>query len=296
MVKKNAVLVLANNMKFFKLMVDNLPDSINECTLIVINEQRIGDKTGEIQKILENSKVENYKIFGSDLINRKFKELVHDNEFVEDYKMSMNILGSWFVFKFNKNIDKILLLDDDVILREGFERVFNSNHCMFKYNRLSAGMADFHRQSDNAISIFDEWFRIFDIKFTDKWWSEKYLKRYANSGQRLFVRNQFDIKQYEQKLTEFFESEIFFDAWRGRRSHVSWYFDERFETFYFFDILNDEMKDYAYLVLTSPEKMDRKAFISKVKRSSIIHNATNSHKDKIYNILIEEGCLVGDKL
>ena len=54
MAKEKAVLVLANNMNFFKLMVDNLPDSIDDFTLIVVNETRIGDKTSEIRSILEN--------------------------------------------------------------------------------------------------------------------------------------------------------------------------------------------------------------------------------------------------
>ena len=36
--------------------------------------------------------------------------------------------------------------------------------------------------------------------------------------------------------------------------------------------------------------------IKKMKKSSIIHNATNSHKNKVYNLMIEKGVIVGDKL
>ena len=89
MAKEKAVLVLANNMNFFKLMVDNLPDSIDDFTLIVVNETRIGDKTSEIRSILENSKCKDYKVFTSDLINQKFKTEVVDNEFVEEYFIAL---------------------------------------------------------------------------------------------------------------------------------------------------------------------------------------------------------------
>ena len=295
MAKEKAVLVLANNMNFFKLMVDNLPDSIDDFTFIVVNETRIGDKTSEIRSILENSKCKDYKVFTSDLINQKFKAEVIDNEFVEEYGMSMNILSLWFVFKYNKNIKKILLLDDDVILREGFEDLFKTNHHLFKYNRLSAGPSEFSNQSSNAIAVYEEWFKIFDIEFSDDWWSNVYIKRYANSGQRLIVRKSFDLERYERQLKKFFESEVFLEFWRNRRTHCSWFFDERFETFFFLNELNDDLNKSTYLILTRPEKMND-GCIKKMKKSSIIHNATNSHKNKVYNLMIEKGVIVGDKL
>ena len=292
---KNAILVLANNMEYFNLMVRNIPDSIKDFDFIVVNEIRIGDKTDKIKKILEGSKISRFRVFTSDEINDKFKKEVIDNDFVDDYSMSMNIIPLWFVYKYNSKIGKILLLDDDVILRDGFEKVFESDHHLFKSNRLSAGLAEFHKQSQNAIDIYEEWFRIFQIKFSDDWWKNEYLKKYANSGQRLIVRSMFDLDQYEKKLKEFFESDLFHRFWIDRRNHVSWYFDERFETFFFFDFLNNELKDTTYLVLSKPEKLNDGSF-RKMMRSSIIHNATNSHKKKVYNLMIERGIIQGDLL
>lgn len=206
----NAVLVLANNMDWFKLMVANFPTSINDFKLIVVNEVRIGDKTEEIERILKRSIVQNYEVILSSTINQKFKEDVINNEFVNDYTMSMNILSLWYVYKYMPKVEKILLLDDDVIIREGFEKIFESEKHAFYHNRLSAGIVEFDKYSGNAKAIFEEWFRIFDIKFSLDWWQNEYLKKYANSGQRLMVMNKLDIVSYEHYLNEFFKSEIFY--------------------------------------------------------------------------------------
>lgn len=290
-----AIVVLANNMKFFKLMAQNFPSDINDYLLIVVNEQRIGDKTEQIEEILQESICNNYKIFGSELILKKFKEEVIDNAFVDSYTMSMNILSLWFVYRFNKRIEKVLLLDDDVILRDGLADLFRNNKNVFKYNRLSAGMSDFFAQSLNAQEILFEWFKIFDIDFTLEWWQGVYLKKYANSGQRLIVKTMFDLQEYEKKLKQFFESEIFEFAWNERRRHTSWYFDERFETFFFMETLNDDMKKYAVLVLSRPEKL-KENYYRRLKETTIIHNATNSHKKDLYNEMIERGIIRGDKI
>ena len=241
------------------------------------------------------SDIPNYKVFTSREICDEFKKKVIDNEFVEEYTMSMNILSLWFIKRHNRAIKKVLLLDDDVILRPGIAKLFETDHHLFKSNRLSAGIAEFENQSRNAKNIFYEWFRIFNAKFSQEWWKEKYLKRYANSGQRLIVLDKLDLNKYEEKLKEFFESEIFLDTWRKRNSHVSWYFDERFETFFFFDDLNNDLKDYTYLVLSKREKLTS-ASVRKMLRSSIIHNATNSHKRSVYNFMIENGVIEGEML
>lgn len=294
--KKNAILILANNLDFFKLFVENYPKELcNEFyQLIVVNETRIGDKTKDINKILDVSNIDNYKVFTSDLICDTFKKKVIDNDFVDDYTMSMNILALWFVKKHNKNIEKILLLDDDVILREGITNIFEEDHHLFKSNRLSAGPADFEKQSKHSKEVFEEWFKIFNIKFTNDWWKD-YLKKYSNSGQRLIIMNKFNIERYEEKLIKFFESECFFETWVNRNTHTSWYFDERFETFFFFDDLNNDLNKSTFLVLTRREKFNN-GTINKMLNSSIIHNATNSHKINVYNFMIENNIIKGEML
>lgn len=288
----NAVLVLTNKIDWFKLMAANFPASINNFKLIVVNESRIGDKTKEIAHILKRSIVQDYEIISSNTINQKFKAKVIDNDFVDDYTMSLNIISLWYVYKYMPAIEKILLLDDDVILREGFDKVFESEKHLFYYSRLSAGLVDFNKYSENAKTIFEEWFRIFNVKFSMDWWQNQYLKRYANSGQRLIVKKNFDIKRYEHYLKEFFKSEIFHKFWISRRTHCSWFFDERFETFYFFNDLNNELrKTYNYLLVdVNPQKM-AKSWFGRIERSTLFHNATNSHKRELYDMLIERGII-----
>lgn len=288
----NVILVLANNMEWFKLMVANFPASINNFKLIVVNEVRIGDKTEEIERILEHSIIHDYEIISSNIINQKFKEDVIDNSFVDDYTMSMNILSLWYVYKYILSIKKILLLDDDVILREGFDKVFESDKHLFYHTALVDLHHDYYRLSANARSIFNEWFRIFKIDFSLDWWQKEYIKKYANSGQRLIIMKNFDVIRYERCLKEFFKSEIFYRAWTNRNTYCSWYFDERFENFFFFDNLNHDLKKtYNYLlVCRNPQKMNENHF-GRISRSTLFHNATNSHKRELYDMLIERGII-----
>lgn len=294
---RNAICVLANNMDYFRLFIQNYPEELKtgDFILIVVNETRIGDKTKEIKRMLAESDIPNYNVFTSRKICDIFKEEVVDNDFVEDYTMSMNILSLWFIKRHSKVIQKVLLLDDDVILRPGIAQLFETDHHLFKSNRLSAGCADFENQSGNAKNIFNEWFKIFGVEFSQEWWKEQYLKKYANSGQRLIVLEKLDLSLYEKKLTEFFESDLFYFAWMSRNTHTSWYFDERFETFFFFDDLNDDLNASTFLVLSRREKLTSGS-VRKMLRSSIIHNATNSHKKSVYNFMIENGVIEGEML
>lgn len=288
----NAILVLANNMDLFKLMVANFPESIRKVKLIIVNEIRIGDKTEEINYILKHSIAQNYKIIPSSIINQKFKEDVIDNSFVDDYTMSMNILSLWYVSKYMSSIKKILLLDDDVILREGFDKVFESDKHLFYHTALVGLYPDYYRLSANARSIFNEWFRIFKINFSLDWWQKKYIKKYINGGQYLIIMKNFDAVRYEHCLKEFFKSKIFYYAWTNRNTYCSWYFDERFENFFFFDDLNHDLRyKYNYLLICrNPQKINENGF-KNIAKSALFHNATNSHKKELYDMLIERGII-----
>lgn len=292
---KNAIVILANNMRFFKLLVQNFPSDINDYEVIVVNETRIGDKTTEICEILDESICNRFRVFPSSLILEKFKANVVDNSFVDSYTMSMNILSLWFVCKYNRGIEKILLVDEDVIINEGLDRLFAFDQHVFKTYRLSAGPADFYSQSAKALEVWDEWFRIFNIEFTEDWWKEVYLRRYESSGQRLIVRNKLDLAKYEQKLKEFFESEILEMTWAERRTHTSGFFDEKFETLFFLEEENDIMKDYVYIVVSKPEKLTDGDY-RRMQRMVIVHNATRSHKDVVYNEMIRRKIIVGDEV
>ena len=295
-INENGVIVLANNMRFFKLLVKNIPETINGCTLFVVNEVRIGDKTKQIEQVLMNSIIQNYVVISSQEINSKFKKDVIDNEFVQSYSMSMNILSNWYIFKYINGVQRLLFIDDDVLLRTGFQKLFEQNHNMFKYLRLSAGGVDFYKQSKNMQSYFEQFFRIFDIKFSEQYWRQRYLKRYISSGQWYSIKSLFDVVRYQSKLKQFFLCKVFFDLWNKRKSHTSYFFDERFLMFYFQNNLNDDLKRYVYIIINGPEKFVEYKEIKRLfkhKEYAIIHNATKSRKNEIYDILIEQK-LIGD--
>lgn len=282
-----AIQMLVNNVTYFKYFLDNLPDEISDYNFVFMTESRICDIVDEMRKLLSESKIQKYKIITSNEVNQKFKECIVDNKFVDEYSMSMNILSIWYIFKYNRKINKVLLLDDDVILNKGIARIFDNNHNCFKYYRMSAGSSNFYDQSKNQIEIFNEWFKIFDLKYSDELW-DKYLKGNLSSGQRLIVRDTFDITKYEKYLKRFFESSLLFDVWQKRRVPTSGYFDERFETFYYFDELNDDLHYDVFLIISKPEKV--KSYKA-TQKYAIVHNATKSHKIKTYEKMVAEGII-----
>lgn len=288
----NGILVLANNLNYFRFFVKNYPSEIknDNYKLFVVNEVKIGNKLEELNNILENSDITNYVILSSETIYDKFKEDYLSNNFVDEYTMGMNILSLWYVKKYFEDVKKLLWLDDDVILNKNISKVFESDTHLFKTNRLSAGSPIFESQSKNSKNIYNEWFRIFNIKFSQDWWINEYIKKYSNSGQFLVNLDKLDIKNYESKLCDFYRSDIFYTAWTNRRTHTSWYFDERFITLYFFDFLNDGLKKKAYLLLSKPEKLNSKAY-ENLKNFPIIHVCNNSHKMKTYQLLVKNGVI-----
>lgn len=285
------IVVLVNNLEYFKFMCDHFPKNINDFYFVAINEQRIGDKTKEIQKILEDSICNSFKVFGSDLILEKFKSEVINVPFVDSYTMGMNILQIWFVFKYLKGVDKVLTLDDDVILGcgEKLAGLFEEEHCHFQHCRLSAGLVDYDKNSENAKKVYESWWKCYDITWSEEFWKE-YLFKYANSGQIFIVKDEFDLERYEEQLKKFFQDETFEHFWNERRTHCSWYFDERFLTLFFFDKLNNELqrKKYSKLLLNKEDKFTETSLAKTVRSTAIVHVACNSHKKKVYE-KIERG-------
>ncbi len=293
---KNAIMVLANNMYFFELLVKNLPKTdLKDIQFIAINETRIGDKTDEIQKIYDkyniSERVKKASILTSRKIVDKFKKDVIDNSFVEEYCMSTKNLAHWYGIKYLK-LDKMFVSDEDVIFRDGFSKVFESDHNMFMHIRLSAGPSHVSDLSDNAKRYYREFCKIFGYKLTESFWTNKYLKNYESAGNKLIVAAEEDIADYEKMMKAFYESEVLYEFWTNRRVHTSWGLDEKFETFYFINRSNKELRKYVHLILSAPEKFAPN-YHNTLKKYAYLHNATRGRKPEVYEYMIKNGVIEG---
>lgn len=283
---KNIIAVCANNLFFIESMFANLPELNDDIELILFNEDRIGDKTVELEKLCKKYNIKKYKVFKASFVTEKFKNICN-NEFVEDYTMSMNILQLWFCFKFCKNVENILCIDDDVLLRHNFQDLFDENKTMFYYYRLSAGPKDFEYVSNYQKQILNEFAKINGFVFDKNFYEKEYLKKTISSGNFFVNKNEFDLMSYEKQLIKFFKSRIIYDAWQKRKKATSYFLDERFITFYFMKnfnrILND--KKVVLLIIQKTHKINN---FKAITNRQIIHFANKSWKHKTYKMLIDK--------
>lgn len=284
--QKNAIVILANNLDLLKAQIDNLPKL--DCDYIICNETRIGNKLPEIKAMAPKGT----KFLDSKKIVKEFAKL-QDTPFLHEYTMGMNILLQWYVFKFMK-YDKVVFTEEDVILNENINKIFDEEKCLYYTWNISAQTKPYDELVGLNKKYVDELDKMFNIHFN----SENYLDIWHNahlaSGQRYYVRGKFNLDKYEKKLLQFYRSEVMRECWSSRRTHRSFYMDERFEGFfaYYTKILNHGMKPYTCIEIAKPEKKDISKYNAIQRCGGIWHNATVSNKLKWIEELRKNGKIV----
>ena len=275
-----AICVLANNMYFLERFLANYhkPPSIS---LILVNEDRIGDKTQEIEKLCGKYKVEATIVKATKVI-KAFAKHVTDTKFLHEYTMGMNILMQWYVFRKWKEVTKLLSLDDDTLVNPGIVELFEELDCVaFKRFRLSAGPV-WEKANENVKSYLEQWCKLYDREF-NKLWYDGYIGSYKNSGQIFFTMEGFELPNYEASLKRFFESEYMAEKWKGRRTHTSYFFDEIFMCMQF-PGYNDKLKGKAMIITANldrhPEVIE--ANYRNMSKYPIVHFVVRSMKQKTY--------------
>lgn len=314
--KTKAIVVLANNMFLFENILRNYPEELYNYSLIVFTELRIkkaGHRDGELEpdekvriihELIEKYGLkENAKVITSETVNKKFVDDVFEVYsagevplFFEEYTMSMNILMPWFVFKYVKKIEKILMIDEDVIFNKGAHKVFEFDECQFHYFNLNAG--GFWPVNERQLKTITMWYDFFDIPHKEKLLTEDeykwYQKRYVNGSQMLLIKDVFDVDKFEKYLEKFFFDQYFNDLWVNRKNYVTGFIDERFIGFYATSIgvnqMSDEMKGLSKMYIDKFEKIPEGRF-KRYGNSAIIHNGSKSHKETIIEKCRELGIL-----
>lgn len=270
---KKAICILCNNLDYLQAFVNNYNQKDED--LIIVNETRVGNKIEGIRRITKDN---NVIILDSKEIVLQFKKTVSDNVFVDEYTMGMNILAQWYVFR-NYDYEKVLFLDDDVLINDKIDELFEFDKSLFYKFRLSAGGKVYNENGPKYKLLIKAFGDIFDLDINEENYQEVWIGNHLANGQRMYTKNDYDFQYYEQTLKKFYENEILRALWNNRTLHTSYHLDEWFETMFAYKtgIINDELKTRTYIEMSDDKRVDFKKY-NKINKCAIWHNATCSHK------------------
>lgn len=292
---KNAIAMLANNITFIKYMIGNIDEEAYKDVLFVLfNDTRIGDKTEELEEIMNQTNLK-YKIFTDDFIIDKYLESVPQSKkvskLVKDYALSLKFISVWFIFKFNKHIDRVVLSDDDCIYKAEFVNIFNESTNISQKQIFGSGSIP--KYGPVLLDIFR-----YDVDVQS---FNSYLKRNKiNSGMMLFCRESFNIKEYERTTFELFSNDVVHNSWYSprRTSVFIGSLDEVYLTGLFYnseDFCFDDKKTNYNFQWVSFDKTSDATLINNFCKKASIHVCIGKDKYKGYNKLIDLGLIKGEK-
>ena len=263
----NAICILCNDLERFKIITDNLPKL--EVNLFVINDTRLGDKIDKLKKIYSNATF----IKGSDIIE-SFPR--HDN--IDKYGLSVKLLIPAYMFK-KYNYDRILLLDDDVLITDKISEFFN----IYNKGACPGALAMPHEIKNKSMAgiLINLTQDIFGINFiVGKTWR-------VNGGVLLFEKD----NEYEKYVLQYMCSEVFtgflqkFSSWKACCA------DEIFFTGYCLKNNYPSIDSHTKLIMIKYEKFKYKSVEYYLKTKAFIHIVTSRHKIDIFRGLIERGII-----
>lgn len=290
-----AIAIIENSDWMLDILLRNLPNDFDHnITFYCFIEDRIGTKPKMIHDAFKRYGLMNYKVVKATEVNEKLKEFV-DTEFLDDYTMSTNITAPWYMLKYT-DVDKFLVMDDDVYFNEGINEIFESDHSMWISNILLSGVKDLNNENKATQDLFKELFTAFDIE-TDFSNPFKDQPKYIGSGHFLIVRNQMNLDRYEKALKYFFESETIFKLWKNRNPNRKDFYrylciDERFIQCLAWPIANKDLNKYTDFFCVRPNKLTDKRALRTAKKP-IVHVCTRT-KPELYSRLIELNLIDGD--
>lgn len=294
---KNAMAILANNITFIKYMIGNIDEEAYKDVLFVLfNDTRISDKTKELEGIMKKTNL-NYKIFTDKFVTEKYLENVPKDKkthrFIKDYMMSLKYLAVWFIFKYNKHIDRVVLSDDDCIYKAEFVNIFNESTNISQ--KQIFGSSSIPTYGPVLLNIFD-----YDIDVED---FNCYLKENKlNSGMILFCKEGFDIKEYERTTFELFASDVVHMKWYNPRRRVPFIgaLDEIYLTAWFYNestnfMFDDKETRYNFQWMTKVDKTSDAYIANNFNSKASTHVCIGKDKYRGYNKLIDLGLIKGEK-
>lgn len=282
----NYIAILVNDLEVFEYVVKNITLDKSKYKFILFTDTRIGDKTRTIKKLAESNNL-NFRLFTDAEVNNKLVKIVN-TPFVFEYSMSLNILILWFCIKHCRNIDKLLILDDDVLINGDISMLFDDKPKFMRDSLAAANLIHGIKCGNKkSIDLYNEFNRIFDMSVEPHF----LYKNYMNGGIKYYVRMYINIDLYELYLKRFFESNVIYEVWKNRRSYKTFFLDERFEQMLAikFKMYNHDMDKYSMLVNQKFEKIDFRKFETTKKK--LLHICNNQWKMQTFEKLVEMGVI-----
>ena len=287
----NTICMLVNNLDFFKIDVKNWPKEIADDYIIIFTDTRLADITKEIKDVLDNFDYDlSYKIVTTEMIHSKLAESFELTEFCKKYTMSLKILMPWFTFKYYKKADGCFFLDEDIILNEGLNDLFDG-HDKFYIDKM-ARFSQEHIFSNNNKKVISLWQELLDCFDTNETPYDT-IKMYTNAGHKLLYKKNFNLDLYEEALHIFFNSKNFEQIWDKRRSYRTQALDEKFDNAYLtaVGVKNDSLGENKNVLFLNYGKGLNDKTLIKSKEYEIVHICNGKYKNETYKRMIDLGVL-----
>lgn len=296
---KYIVCVLVNNMVYFESMLKNMSKQSDKILFVFVNEQRLLDRINKITDIA-NKYISNFKVIGSEKVNdfclKNLKLSEQGQHYLNVYKMGMNILPQYYLFK-KTNCKKILFLDDDVLITSDLINIFeNINCCSFVRDGMTGFSVKKDKKGNKIYYSNDVQSELINL------WNNKnpipqdilsrYVDNYFNSGTRIYVMNNSLLESYKNLLEKFFENKLlcfYFENWcKFNTDKTKGFFqDQNFENSFVCenDLYNFELGKYVRKI-SSLKQMPKNPKL--LLNKSIVHyNIGSPEKNKVKNKKIE---------
>lgn len=272
-------------------MFDNMPEQNKDITFVIANDTRVKPLGKEIQKLMKGYVLPNKVCFLNDV---KVNNFVKANlglsesgkEFVDLNTMCLNQnLPYYFMFASSRNeYNKLLMLDDDVLITGDLLKIFENKTPIYPGNGLSTGRG--MQEKD----IFQEFLKLANVNY-DKWISHS-----LNSGIRLyFLKNEKHKNCYSDLLRQYFENKIFkerFSIWKntGKGKTYAFFQDQFFENAFAWKIgcHNSNMDKFARTIYSAKHFLKNS---EKYMDRILIHYCCGKRKDIFLEFLANEGLI-----
>lgn len=285
------VCILCHNLFFLETLLKNMPEQDERISFCIANDSRVIDLQKQIKHVIKKYNFANKFYFVSnDKVNefckRDLKLSDDAKNFIDINTMCMNQnLPYYFMFGSEKKFNKLLMLDDDMLITGDLMQIFE----LKKPAYLKTGFSTTGKGMETD-DLMQEFLEIAKVSYS-KWITHNII-----SCIRLyFLENAEHKKSYKDCMKKYFESKClkgYFEYWKesGKGKTKAFFQDQFLENCFAWRIncQNDDMKKYArcfYILKGLPKNKEK--CVDKI----LTHNGCGQGKMEFLKILGEEGII-----
>lgn len=206
----NILCIVTNNKLRLKTLIKNLPTNRNY-EIIFVTDPRISAMNTTIKSLYPKA-----NIVTSTTVLHEFYSKNSCSENVEAYALGYKMVLPWYMFN-NYKVDKLLLVDDDILVTEKLNNMFNEINNPAAVNNGTLKINNYNTTSDEIKSLS------FNVNNID---CNEHIP-YVNGGSLLFTKD-LNYNDYIAKVIEFFNSDTVTKALAKQKTWLDFYMDEVF--------------------------------------------------------------------